>query len=52
MDKYQLVRFEDNDFTLDVRADVENETVWLTQDEIASLFETNRIRTTRLLVTF
>ena len=39
MDKYQLVRFEDNDFTLDVRTDVENETVWLTQEDIAYLFD-------------
>ena len=38
MDKFELVRFSDKDFELDVRADSENETVWLTQDEIASLF--------------
>ena len=31
MDKYQVVKFVDDDFTLDVRADKENETVWLTQ---------------------
>ena len=47
MDKYQVVKFVDNDFTLDVRADVENETVWLTQEEIASLFNTDRTRITR-----
>ena len=39
MDKYQLVKFEDNDFTLDVRADVDNETVWLTQKEMSMLFD-------------
>ena len=33
-----MVRFTDNDFELDVRADSENETVWLTQEEIALLF--------------
>ena len=38
MNKYQLVKFEDNDFVLDVRADVENETVWLTQKEMSLLF--------------
>ena len=38
MDKFDLVRFTDNDFELDVRADSENETVWLTQKEMASLF--------------
>ena len=38
MNKYQLVRFTDEDFELDVRADSENETVWLTQKEMALLF--------------
>ena len=33
MEKYQVVKFVDDDFTLDVRADKENETVWLTQKE-------------------
>ena len=42
MDKYQLVKFEDNDFVLDVRTDEANETVWLTQDEIATLFDSAR----------
>ena len=44
MNKFQLVKFEDKDFTLDVRADVDNETVWLTQNEIAALF--GKARTT------
>lgn len=38
MEKFQLVKFEDNDFVLDVRADFENDTLWLTQDEISLLF--------------
>ncbi len=38
MDKYQLVTFEDEDFVLNVRTDADNQTVWLTQDEIAKLF--------------
>ena len=38
MDKFDLVRFTDNDFELDVRADSENETVWLAQKEMAVLF--------------
>ena len=42
MDKFDLVRFTDNDFELDVRADSENETVWLTQEEIAILFDASR----------
>ena len=41
MDKFELVRFTDNDFELDVRADSENETVWLTQEEMALLFDVN-----------
>ena len=42
MNKFQLVKFTDNDFELDVRADSENETVWLTQEEIALLFDAAR----------
>ena len=38
MDKFDLVRFTDNDFELDVRADSNNETVWLTQKEMGLLF--------------
>ena len=41
-DKFDLVRFTDNDFELDVRADSKNETVWLTQEEIAVLFDAAR----------
>ena len=47
MDKFELVRFTDNDFELDVRADSENETVWLTQEEMALLFDVDRTRITR-----
>lgn len=47
MDKYQLARFEDNDFVLDVRADAQNDTVWLTQEEMALLFNSDRTRITR-----
>ena len=45
--KFDLVRFTDNDFELDVRADSENETVWLTQDEMAKLFDVNIGRISR-----
>ena len=31
MEKYDVVKFVDNDFELDVRTDTKNETVWLTQ---------------------
>ncbi len=39
MNKFDLVKFTDNDFELDVRADSENETVWLTQKEMSLLFD-------------
>ena len=42
MDKFELVRFTDDGFELDVRTDSENETAWLTQEEIALLFDAAR----------
>ena len=42
MDKYQLVKFIDDDFSLEVRSDVENETVWLALDDMALLFDRER----------
>ena len=42
MNKLQLVKFTDNDFELDVRADSKNETVWLSNEEMCSLFERDR----------
>ncbi len=42
MKKYQLIKFEDGDFQLDVRTDLENETVWLTTEEIGLLFDRDR----------
>ena len=38
MQKYEVVKFVDNQFELDVRADKENDTVWLNTEQIASLF--------------
>ena len=38
MEKYDIVKFVDNDFELDVRTDKKNETVWLSQKEMALLF--------------
>ena len=49
MNKYQMVKFTDNGFELDVRADSENETVWLTQEEMALLFGVDRTRIVRHL---
>lgn len=42
MNKFDLVKFTDNDFELDVRADSEHETVWLTAEEMGNLFGVNR----------
>ena len=42
MNKLQMVKFTDNDFELDVRADSENETIWLSLDEIGLLFDRDR----------
>lgn len=39
MEKFKLVKFTDNNFEIDVRTDVDNETVWLSQKEMALLFE-------------
>ena len=46
-DKFDLVRFTDNDFELDVHSDSDNYTVWLTQDEMGLLFDVDRTRITR-----
>lgn len=39
MNNYELVKFTDNGFELDVRTDAANETVWLTQEQMAVLFD-------------
>lgn len=39
MGKFELVKFTDNNFEINVRADIDNDTVWLTQKEMALLFE-------------
>ena len=36
--EFAIVKFIDNDFVLDVRADKNNDTVWLTQRQMAELF--------------
>ena len=47
MENYQVVKFVDDDFTLDVRTDTQNETVWLTQSEMALLFDVDVGRVSR-----
>ena len=38
MQKYEVIKFKDDEFELDVKADKVNETVWLNTEQIASLF--------------
>ena len=45
--KYDIVKFVDNDFELEVRTDKENDKVWLTQDEMSLLFDVDRTRIVR-----
>lgn len=44
---YQLISFTEDGLSLDVRVDAEKETVWLTQAEMAELFDVDRTRITR-----
>ena len=37
--KHELIKFEDGDFSLDVNVSPEEDTLWLTQEQIAILFE-------------
>ena len=36
---YELIKFEDGDFSLDVNVSPSEETVWLTQAQIAELYD-------------
>ena len=36
--KYELIKFEDGDFSLDVSVSPDEDTVWLTQEQMAILF--------------
>ena len=47
MSNYKIVKFIDNEFEIDVRTDKDNDTVWLTQDEMALLFDVDRTRIVR-----
>ena len=42
MNNYKMVKFTDNDFELDVRTDSEQGTVWLSNEEMTSLFGRDR----------
>ena len=42
MKNYEIVRFTDNEFELDVNVSPEEDTVWLTKEDIAFLFDRDR----------
>lgn len=44
---YDIVRFKDGNFELEVSVSPTEETVWLTQEQIALLFNVDRTRITR-----
>lgn len=46
-EKFEMVKFTENGFELDVKFDTKNETVWLTQEEMGTLFNVDRTRITR-----
>lgn len=45
--KYDLIKFEDGDFSLDVNVSPDEYTVWLTQEQMALLFNVDRTRIVR-----
>ena len=44
---YELIKFEDGDFSLDVNVSPSEDTVWLTQTQIAKLYDRDRKTITR-----
>ncbi len=44
---YDLIKFEDGNFSLDVKVSPDEDIVWLTQEEMARLFCVDRTRITR-----
>lgn len=47
VNKFKIIKFVDDDFTIDVKVDFEKDTVWLTQDEMSILFNVDRTRISR-----
>ena len=42
MDKYEVIKFKDNEFEMDVNVSPNEETVWLTLNDICLLFDRDR----------
>ena len=47
MKKFELIRYVDGSFSLDITVSPTEDTVWLNKDQIASLFERDRSVITR-----
>ena len=47
MDKYEVIKFKDNEFEMDVNVSPNEDTVWLTQTQMAELYSVDRTRITR-----
>lgn len=45
--KYELIKFNDGEFSLDVNVSPSEDTIWLTQNDMSLLFEVDRTRITR-----
>ena len=48
--KYELIKFEDGDFSLDVNVSPNEETVWLNVHDLAQLFERDEKRYENILI--
>ena len=42
IEKYELVKFKDGEFELEVNVSTNEETIWMTLDEIATLFDRDK----------
>ena len=42
MDNYKIIKFKENKFEMDVNVTPEEDTVWLTQEQISRLFERDK----------
>ena len=47
IEKYELVKFVDGEFELEVNVNAKEQTIWLSQNEIAQLFDKDRKTITR-----
>ncbi len=45
--EYEVIKFEDGEFSLDVNVSPQEDTVWLTQKELALLFDVDKSRVSR-----